>query len=163
MKSTPLFSALLICFFSLATVSCSSDDDVTEPDNSEGVRKDMSVKVSYSGDFDAGFFVLILSGVTAEGDSSSQLAQLIDERDDKPYGPVMLKSSESTKEETLKFHSKNKIDGIMVNGGVSGYDSKTDIEVNVKIYIEGELVDERTLTQSNSSSQVAYTIAVNDY
>ena len=163
MKFKALLFSLLIGIFCLTTTSCSSDDDATETENSQNeVRKDMSIEVSYSGDFETGVFVVGLTGMISEGDSASQVAPLIDERDNKPYGPIMIQNDESTTAETLKFHSENKIAGIFFNAAVQPYDSQTDIEVTIKTYVEGELVDERTFNQSNASPQVNYTISAED-
>lgn len=161
MKIKSLLLSFILGVFALTAISCSSDDDnLSDPSNPgyNEVRKDMSVEVSYSGDFEKGFFVLILSGVISPDGYSSYVAPLIDERDGNAYGPIVLEGEETTQSETLSFHSKDEVAGIMITGSVTAYDTETDIEVNVKVYVEGELRDNRTLTQSTSSSQVNYTV-----
>lgn len=123
----------------------------------------MSVEVSYSGNFEDGFFVAILNGVNVVDPSTTVIAPLIDERDGLSYSPIQLVSDETTTPDNLKFHSQDKVSGIMVNASVTGTKGPAGVELNIKVYVEGELVDDRNIIETDISHTSHYTILAEDY
>lgn len=162
MKTT--IKNILLAFIAMtALYSCSSNDgDNPEPKPETDVRKKMSAVITVTGNLDTHTMNIIVMAISKIGDSSTlpMSSPVIDDRDKNSYSQIVYQKGDFENSKTVSAHSQKEVVGMLVILTISPFeqDVKGDIKINIKIYADKKLLEERNYENTSDTYQKSFQV-----